>query len=177
MGNSTSVMAWRNKAKIKLIEYKGGKCIICGYDKTQYPRAFVFHHENPNNKDFSIGGKSYAFERLQQEVDKCVLMCSRCHNELHDTLINQQRQDRLLLQRKYLSVIKCPKCSKEFKPITSKTKYCSVQCAVKCIRKIKNAPTKEELEQMLHEGSNVSIAKIYDISEAAVRKWRKKYGL
>jgi hypothetical protein len=83
--SSESVILWRKRTKIKLIEYKGGKCEICGYDKCN--RALQFHHKNPLEKDFSISGKSLSFDKLKNEVDKCMLVCSNCHCEIHDNLI------------------------------------------------------------------------------------------
>ena len=75
------VIYWRVKAKSKLVEYKGGKCEKCGYNKCV--DALDFHHRNPDEKDFSIGGKSWSFERLKNEVDKCILVCANCHREIH----------------------------------------------------------------------------------------------
>lgn len=83
--SSESVILWRKRTKIKLIEYKGGKCEICGYDKCS--RALGFHHKHPKEKDFSISGKSLSFDKLKTEVDKCMLVCSNCHCEIHDGLI------------------------------------------------------------------------------------------
>jgi 5-methylcytosine-specific restriction endonuclease McrA len=82
--SSERVILWRKRIKIKLIEYKGGKCEICGYDKCV--RALQFHHKNPLEKDFSISGRSLSFDRLKIEVDKCMLVCSNCHCEIHDKL-------------------------------------------------------------------------------------------
>lgn len=84
---SKQVIYWRKKAKIKLVEYKGGKCERCGYNKCI--DALEFHHLDPNEKDFSIAGKSWALERLKKEADKCILVCSNCHKEIHsvDTLL------------------------------------------------------------------------------------------
>lgn len=42
----------RNNLKIKAIEYKGGKCEICGYDKCV--DALDFHHLDPSEKEFRI---------------------------------------------------------------------------------------------------------------------------
>lgn len=81
----SNVISWRKRTKRKLIEYKGGKCIKCGYNKCD--RSLEFHHLDPNGKDFSISGKSWSFERLKKEVDKCVLVCSNCHGEIHDEII------------------------------------------------------------------------------------------
>lgn len=82
---SQSVISWRKRTKRKLIEYKGGECEMCGYNKCD--TALQFHHKNPNEKDFSISGRSLSFERLKEEVDKCMLVCSNCHAEIHEKII------------------------------------------------------------------------------------------
>lgn len=73
--------------KQKSIDYKGGLCEVCGYDKCN--SALEFHHKDPNEKDFSISNvKKYTFdERIKNELDKCVLLCSNCHREVHAGLI------------------------------------------------------------------------------------------
>ena len=82
--NSESVILWRKRTKRKLIEYKGGECELCGYRKCD--SALQFHHKNPNEKDFSISGRSLSFDRLKNEVDKCMLVCSNCHAEIHEKI-------------------------------------------------------------------------------------------
>lgn len=84
VSKSESVILWRKRTKIKLVEYKGGKCQICGYNKSK--NALHFHHLDPNEKDFSISGKSLSFDKLKTEVDKCILVCSNCHSEIHEGL-------------------------------------------------------------------------------------------
>lgn len=73
----------RRETKLKCIEYKGGKCEACGYNKC--PATLVFHHINPKEKDFGIssGGISRNFESCRLELDKCILFCQNCHVELH----------------------------------------------------------------------------------------------
>lgn len=74
---------WTLNEKRKSIAYKGGKCIICGYNKCE--AALEFHHINPENK---IGIKDHlSFENSRAELDKCVLLCCRCHREFHQGLI------------------------------------------------------------------------------------------
>lgn len=72
------------KLKLDCIEYKGGKCQKCGYDKCQ--AALDFHHRNPKEKDFSLC-KKYGCrkisDRIKKELDKCDLLCSNCHREEH----------------------------------------------------------------------------------------------
>lgn len=73
--------------KNKCIEYKGGKCICCGYDRCS--SALEFHHVDPEEKEFEIKKSiSRKFdENIKKELDKCVLVCSNCHREIHVGLI------------------------------------------------------------------------------------------
>lgn len=68
------------------IEYKGGKCEKCSYDKCN--RALIFHHINPKKKKFGISAKGItrSWEKLKKELDKCILLCANCHAELHDKI-------------------------------------------------------------------------------------------
>lgn len=79
--NVINLITWKKRKKKELVEYKGGKCEKCGYDKCI--EALEFHHLDPKQKDFTIAGSSYSIERMKQEVDKCILICSNCHRELH----------------------------------------------------------------------------------------------
>ena len=76
-----AVLDIRRRNKIKLVEYKGGKCEICGYDKCI--DALEFHHLDPNEKDFGIAGDTRCLEKLKSEADKCILLCANCHREIH----------------------------------------------------------------------------------------------
>jgi len=81
-----SVQKRRKKLKILSIEYKGGSCEVCGYDKCT--RALEFHHQDPNEKDFGIAAKGYtrSWEKVKEELDKCIMVCANCHAELHHNL-------------------------------------------------------------------------------------------
>lgn len=65
------------------IEYKGGRCMICGYCKC--PEALEFHHEDSTKKDFGVSqdGLTRSWERVKKELNKCILICANCHRELH----------------------------------------------------------------------------------------------
>ena len=53
-------------------------------------RALEFHHLNPEEKDFGISRTlTRSMDSLRKEVDKCILVCSNCHAEIHDELFNQ----------------------------------------------------------------------------------------
>jgi len=75
------------KLKTQMVEYKGGCCVICGYKK--YMGALEFHHINPNEKDFNLSHmKKYAFDdKIKNELDKCILVCSNCHREIHGKIV------------------------------------------------------------------------------------------
>ena len=45
---SKHVIDWKKQKKILLVEYKGGKCEQCGYNKCI--EALEFHHKSPNEK-------------------------------------------------------------------------------------------------------------------------------
>jgi len=71
--------------KKQAIEYKGGKCCICGYNK--YYGALDFHHLDPKKKEY-LFDRSNSLERQKKELDKTVLVCSNCHREVHAGLVN-----------------------------------------------------------------------------------------
>jgi len=78
--------------KSKMIDYKGGCCTQCGYNK--YFGALEFHHIDPKQKDFNPSQlKRYKFDDMvKKELDKCILVCSNCHREIHDQ-INRNKKD------------------------------------------------------------------------------------
>jgi 5-methylcytosine-specific restriction endonuclease McrA len=81
--NTERVTEMRRKNKRKLVEFFGGKCTKCGYDR--YVGALEFHHLDPNSKEFGMGagGISWSFKRMVEEAKKCILVCSNCHREIH----------------------------------------------------------------------------------------------
>jgi hypothetical protein len=71
-----------NKRKETIINYKGNKCVFCGYNKCI--KALEFHHKNPSNKEFSISSfHNSNLDALKREIDKCNLLCRNCHAEQH----------------------------------------------------------------------------------------------
>lgn len=68
--------------KIKLLEYKGFKCVKCGYNKNT--SALCFHHLR--DKKFSLDIRKCSnsnFDSLKEEADKCIVLCHNCHMEEH----------------------------------------------------------------------------------------------
>lgn len=71
-----------SEKKLKLVEMMGGKCEICGYNKSI--AALSFHHKDRRHKTFNISAYlSLPIDELIIEAKKCRLICLNCHAELH----------------------------------------------------------------------------------------------
>lgn len=79
--NTQYVISWRKRQKVKAVEYKGGKCERCGYNKCL--GALTFHHLDPTQKDFIISQAQKGWDKTKLELDKCALLCANCHAEEH----------------------------------------------------------------------------------------------
>lgn len=73
----------RKDLKRDAVNYKGGKCEYCGY--IGHPSVYDFHHKNPLEKDFGISHSGYtrSWDKVREEIDKCLLLCANCHREEH----------------------------------------------------------------------------------------------
>lgn len=70
--------------KLELIEKKGGGCSICGYNKNI--AALEFHHTDASQKELKLDKRTLSnssMEKILKELEKCILLCSNCHKELH----------------------------------------------------------------------------------------------
>ena len=76
-----NVKNWRQRTKVRLLEYKGGACERCGYNRC--PEALEFHHLDESTKDFQISGTTRSWDKMKAEADKCILVCANCHREIH----------------------------------------------------------------------------------------------
>jgi len=79
--NKASVIKRRKQNKLLLVEYKGGKCQKCGYNRCI--DALEFHHLDPFTKETKNLGTTAAIEKQKMEADKCILVCANCHREIH----------------------------------------------------------------------------------------------
>jgi len=71
--------------KVELIKLKGSECGSCGYKKNF--AALELHHIDPDTKLFQLDLRSLSnrkWEAVLKEADKCCLLCSNCHAELHN---------------------------------------------------------------------------------------------
>lgn len=82
------VIQYRKDVKARLVKEFGGTCKLCGYARCV--ANMIFHHRDPSIKEFEIGNKggTLSYEKLRQEAEKCVLLCCRCHGEVHAGLVS-----------------------------------------------------------------------------------------
>lgn len=71
----------RYRKKKEFVDAQKTQCKKCGDDRFY---VLDFHHIDPNSKKFTIGQfKKGSFKKLQDEIDKCVVLCANCHREYH----------------------------------------------------------------------------------------------
>lgn len=75
----------KNKNKLEFCIYKGGCCSECGFVATEDTiAAFDFHHTDPSEKEYTPSDMLLMRkDKVFQELDKCILLCSNCHRILH----------------------------------------------------------------------------------------------
>ncbi len=107
--NYQQLKEWRQRQKIKAVEYKGGKCQICDYNKSI--STLCFHHTKPSEKLFSISPCDKSWNKIKLELDKCILLCQNCHREEHDktTPKTDYRQKNKIKSVEYMGE-KCKNC-------------------------------------------------------------------
>jgi hypothetical protein len=79
-------LLYNKDMKRKFVEYAGGP--VCAECKIEYKDlcALDFHHLNPEEKKFNLSRAMNGInitDRIAQEIDKCILICSNCHREKH----------------------------------------------------------------------------------------------
>ena len=181
--SSEAVKKWRRNTKLKLITCMGSKCQICGYNKSQ--NALEFHHIDPEEKDFSLSNtraNPKNWSTLIKELQKCILLCSNCHKEVHEGVsilpkFYQSFDESLLELSENIHLLKqtktslCPVCNvgKENHLIT-----CSKQCASKYRSKV-NWDEVDLIDLIeVKKLSKIQIARKLGCSDAAVGKHYRK---
>ncbi len=93
-----AVQKRRKAVRVKAIEYKGGQCQLCGYNKCQ--EALEFHHYQQNKK-FGISEKGYtrSWEKVKHELNTCILLCANCHREVENGITQLSGENRIETRR------------------------------------------------------------------------------
>lgn len=172
------------RRKLKLIELKGGKCENCGYDKNI--AALEFHHNDSSQKEFSLDARKLSnskWEILLKEANKCSLLCSNCHRELHNPEYNKSYINNLKTKGELKNLNKneenhkkeCKFCGK-LMPKTNYHYYCSEECKkLAKQQKFNKYPTLEEVESKYKElKSWEKVAKHFNITRKIVQGIRRR---
>ncbi len=150
-------------------KYQCERCQI--YEWRKSPLVLELHHINGVHHDNKEGN-------LQ-------ILCPNCHSQVERLnektkrvkfLKQQQQRQRLntVFVLKYEPVKKCSDCLAKIGK-GSKTGRC-VRCSQRHQRKTKR-PLKKVLERMIKEKSWTALGKEFGVSDNAVRKWAKNYGI
>lgn len=191
----------RRAIKRQGVKLLGGKCICCGETR---PHILNFHHIDSSQKDETPAAliKNSQTEAFFKEIKKCVLLCSNCHQDFHyqeslngitlkkyleqnsifskeelekDLEIEKREQnDIVAVQEKTYIKHYCSKCGKE---LYSKTKsgLCTDCCHAS--RRTVERPDAVTLAQEIVETNFCAVGRKYGVSDNAIRKWCKSYGL
>lgn len=178
MSNPNDYLKQKERAltrKLELIEKKGGKCQICGYDKNI--AALEFHHLNPEEKSFQLDSRRLSnttIERLLEEADKCILVCANCHREIHNehldkkyipTFLNEMTSKHIKLTHKNKTSV-CKHCGKIFEYVKGK-----IYCCDECRKADKQYPSHDEaMEKYKEIGSIYKTAQYFHISKITLKK-------
>lgn len=177
--NSCAVNSRRFAVKRRAVAYKGGCCERCGYDRCL--NALHFHHRDPSQKLFSPGSNhTRSWALIQAELDKCMLLCSNCHAEVHAEidLVNnratrfaQETSHRLTEAKSKILPARCPGCGKR---IQRRNKTCA-DCRSYCSKIVWPSVTK--IRRLVIDGSFEAAARRLNVTGNAIRKHLKKHGV
>lgn len=186
---SEKVSDFRRNRKKLLVKISGGKCNICGYNKSN--SALQFHHIYPQQKEYGLATKGTCHDLNKDiaELKKCILVCANCHREIHDGFYSQkQLQDYKIFdeksakdalddnyRKKHRKIKYCINCGKELSYDT-KGQYCS-SCIGLTRRKVVQRPSRDELKQLIRTKPFTEIGRMYNITDNSIRKWCDKYNL
>ena len=173
---SESVMRNQRRKKQHAVDIFGGKCCICGYNKCI--EALDFHHLNKDEKEEkpSLAILRWSFDKAKKELDKCILVCSNCHREIHAAEKEKKPIDLQIYSKPWLKK-KCKCCHEEFETKLDEQIFCSITCSAANQRKVIR-PTKEQLKELIDAGVPwIKLGAMFKVSDNAVRKWAKKYSL
>lgn len=183
MVNINKCTKFNHTRKERIVKIMGNKCVLCGYNRSL--PGLEIHHINKDEKEFSFSDyRNYKnWDKLLNELKKCILLCSVCHKEIHYTdlykdiklsssyneKIAEELTDEIFKPKKESF---CKKCNKK---ISYRANLCS-DCYSKNNRKIIR-PSRKNLKNLIRNTSFVSIGKQFNVSDKTVSKWCKYYNL
>ena len=119
-------------------------------------------HRQWNNKELNLTIDHINGESKDNRIDNLRFLCPNCHS-----------QTITFAGKRFKRTHMCEDCGSKKK---TKSKYC-YKCGGKNNRKVKDRPSKEELIKLIKELPYTKIGTKYGVSDNAVRKWAKSYGI
>lgn len=174
MATVQSVVRAQRRKKQQAVDYLGGKCIRCGYNKCL--AALEFHHPDPKVKEQKLTYIvcRWSWERVLPELTKCVLVCSNCHREIHYGTVPVEGLRRHATPTWEKT---CLACGTGFRTNRADRKYCSYSCSHMGQRKV-HRPSRAQLARDIRSiGKWTVIGAKYGVTNTAVKKWARRYGL
>ena len=80
----------RRRSKMRVDTFRKWKseqgCLFCSESEAC---CLDLHHKDPNTKEDAVANLAakWSWDRLQKEIDKCVVVCRNCHAKIHEGLI------------------------------------------------------------------------------------------
>jgi hypothetical protein len=169
------------KRKMHLINLRGGKCEICGYDKNL--AVLEFHHIEKDSKEAQLDQRKLSnssMEFIMTEFEKCQVLCANCHRETHfpdlelDKVRKKISEFNLEQSERWINFVKpkinnCIDCGCE---ISKWGKRCQ-SCNQKNLRKVDRPDIDVIIEKVKEQGYS-AVGREYGVSDNAVRKWIKQ---
>lgn len=182
MSEYKDLLKHQHTTKERVVYVMGESCQLCGYNKCN--KALELHHINPKEKESSISGNllNNSWDKLCGELQKCILLCSNCHKEVHDNLDNfsfissfnlekASEIKELIYDLNHHKYYYCKSCGKKI--------YNSGLC-LECSnlnKRISERPNREVLKNEIRKIPFLTLGKKYNVSDSAIRKWCKSENL
>lgn len=148
--NKQYISSFKLKEKLLRKGIKEYKCECCNNSEWNGKKIpLELHHIDGDNKN--------------NMLDNIQILCPNCHAQTESYCKPNKEQ----------KVFYCESCGK---PLRTKGQYRNCpRCAA--LKRKKVSFEKEELEELVKTHSNIEIGKKFGVSEATIRKWRKKFNI
>ena len=115
---------------------------------------------------------------LERKYENAITILEMLYFKSHISPSLYQYKNRKIGQKelKELPVIICPICGIEFHPLYTNQKYCSQKCS-HIEQQRTNRPDRETFKNEIRSTSFLQLSKKYSVSDKAISKWCKSYGL
>lgn len=172
-----------SRTKQKIIRRAGIGCALCGWNEAPVDLHHIVEKQN--------GGLDV--------LSNLIPLCPNCHRCVHhgndDFITEEEMKSKSLESFDWTAhynpgkrwtgqtgefssrEIECECCGKSATVRSPTARFCSSACYSKTVRKVVDRPSKEELIELIERHTWVDIGKQYGVSDNAVRKWAKAYGI